>query len=36
MILNTFTRTVAANEGAHAVSPQSGAVQANIPIGTSQ
>ena len=35
-ILNTFTRTVAANEGAHAVSSSSGAVQANIPIGTSQ
>ena len=36
MILNTFTRTVAANEGTHAVSPQSGAVQPNIPIGTTQ
>ena len=36
MILNTFTRTVAANEGAHAVSSKTGAVQANIPIGTTQ
>ena len=34
MILNTFVRTVAANEGAHAVSPNASAVQPNIPIGT--
>ena len=36
MILNTFTRTVAANEGIHAVSAKAGSVQPNIPIGTGQ
>jgi len=34
MILNTFTRTVAANEGSHAASPTATNIKPYIPIGT--
>jgi len=36
MAMNTFTRTVAANQGAHTASSQSGPVQPNIPISSPQ